>query len=124
MPFVSHGTYNELTGIWQIGALSNGHNAVLTLPAAPLQYTDPECFVNGATITQHAGYDPVKTNNNSIATVFVGGETGCADIELKVRPAEFSVNSCFSTATDFLDFYIQVHNSGPDTANNVRISLS
>jgi len=123
-PFVSHGTYNELTGIWQIGALASGNNAVLTLPAAPLQYSDPECFVNGATITQHAGYDPVKPNNSSIATVYVGGVTGCADLELKVRPAVYSASACYTSPDDFLDYYVEVHNAGPDTASNVRVSLS
>jgi peptidyl-prolyl cis-trans isomerase A (cyclophilin A) len=123
-PTVNIGTYDETTGVWQIPSLSTSSTATLSLPAIPQQFTDPQCFVNRAGITEIDGYNPVQANDNDIATVFVGGASSCAHLTLTVIPRLFSETQCTTTFPDGLVFNLRVHNAGPDTALNVRPSLS
>ncbi len=123
-PFVSHGSYNLVTGIWTLGSLNTGTTATLTLPAQPRQYVSPECFVNEAKIMDLTEYDTAIANNKSIATVYVGGVSNCAKLTVIVTPTVFTQTACTATAADFLNFNVQIRNSGPDTATNVNLNLS
>jgi uncharacterized repeat protein (TIGR01451 family) len=124
-PNPSAGTsYDETTGEWVIGTVTVGIDATLTVPAMPQQFTNPECFFNVAEITESNEFDRVTDNNSDSATVFVGGATNCAQLTLTVTPDVFFDSQCSADFTDFLDFIIQIKNSGPDIAENVSLSLT
>ena len=123
-PSFSHGTYDQETGIWQIGSLSAGINATLTLPAIPLQFVSPECFVNEATITEFAEIDSTTENNTDVVAVFVGGATNCAELTLTVIPNVFFASQCNTQFTDVFELSYRFQNTGPNAAANIVISLS
>jgi len=123
-PAVSHGSFNTATGVWQIGTLALGNQATLSIPAMPQQYASPECFVNSARINSFAGYDSLKANNSAIAAVYVGGVSSCANLTMTVIPTISQDPFLGTECQDFLDFNIQIHNSGPNIAQNVQLALS
>jgi len=124
VPAFSQGNYNATTGIWQIGTLPPGNHASLSIPAMPQQYASPECFVNSARINSFAGYDSLKANNSAIAAVYVGGVSSCTNLTMTVIPS-IDLDPFFDLqCQDFLDFNIQITNSGPNIAQNVVLALT
>ncbi|MGK0297397.1 MAG: peptidyl-prolyl cis-trans isomerase A (cyclophilin A) [Gammaproteobacteria bacterium] len=123
-PSFSQGTYVQETGIWQIGSLPAGIDATLTIPAIPLQFVSPECFVNEAAITDFVEIDSTKDDNTDVATVFVGGATNCVELTLTVIPSVFFDNQCNTEFTDFFELDYRIQNAGPDAAANIVLSLT
>ena len=62
----SVGTYDPITGVWNIGGLANGANATLTLVATA---TSTTTVTNTATKTGEVQPDPVAGNNSASASV-------------------------------------------------------
>ncbi len=123
-PFASIGTYDVDTGIWSIDTLTTGSNATLTLPAIPQQFADPECFVNRVELSDFAGLDTNTENNSAISTVFVGGSTTCSNLRLSVSTDTFFEQRCTTSFPDGFDFFVAITNDGPDTAENVVVTIS
>ncbi|KQC00063.1 gliding motility-associated C-terminal domain-containing protein, partial [Pedobacter sp. Hv1] len=103
-------TYNSTTGLWVIGNLANGANAILTI-TAKVNNTGP--YTNTATITSTT-LDPDPSNNS--ATV----------MPVPASAANVSVNKTVDNATPTVGtnvtFTITAANAGPSTATGVNVT--
>jgi uncharacterized repeat protein (TIGR01451 family) len=111
--YVNHstvtGSYNQGTGIWTIGNLTNGNSATLTITATVLGSGN---YTNTAIVTANE-YDPVAGNNTDSETPLVG--YGTADLEIK------KLASHYGNSGQPAFFYIIVRNNGPNPATNVVV---
>ncbi|HSS60120.1 MAG TPA: sortase [Candidatus Limnocylindrales bacterium] len=104
----SVGTYNAGTGAWNVGGLTNGSSATLTLVAT---VTTTSTTTNTATKTGEIEPDPVVGNNTASASV-----TGVsADVSV-VK----TVNQTTPTVGQNITYTLVAHNLGPSTAPGVQ----
>jgi uncharacterized repeat protein (TIGR01451 family) len=106
----SQGTFQAATGLWTIGALSNGASVTLTLDAIVTK-SGPLANVATITHTDHLDLDP--SNNSSGAALNV---PLASDLQV-LKTANLSTASVGDTVT----FTITVRNAGPDEAPAVAI---
>ncbi|KAB8140884.1 DUF11 domain-containing protein [Chloroflexia bacterium SDU3-3] len=106
----SKGTYTAGTGIWSVGALTNGEQATLTVVATVAQ---AGTLVNTATISASSLPDPNSANNTSSVTVT--GQQADLVVTKTVSNANPNLN-------DQITYTVQVKNNGPSTATGVVIS--
>ena len=106
----SNGSYNPTTGLWTIGNLANGANAVLHILA--------QVIVSNTTITNIANvtateYDQNSTNNeiNTTITVPPSSDLGIA----------ITVDNAYPQYLDYVEFTLTAHNHGPDDSPNVKV---
>ncbi len=109
---VTQGSFDSLTGVWDVGSLANGSSAVLTLEVLA---NAVGVFINYANASAYE-YDPILSNNNATAI-------------LTVNPsADVAVTKTVSNSTpnygDIIVFYITVTNNGPDDATGVTLTES
>lgn len=106
----SIGTYNNGTGVWNIGNLANGATATLKITA---MVNAAGNYANTATVSGNEE-DPVLANNTSTVTPTPG-----------VVQANLAVIKTASNLTplvgDQVVFTIKASNAGPNTANNVNV---
>lgn len=104
------GSYDEGTGIWDVGSLAASGSTTLTITALVVSGV---AQTNVATVASAREFDPDPTNNTGSAT-----ETPLS--------AELSVTKSVVSATpivgDTVTYTITVHNAGPDTAVNTIAS--
>ena len=105
-----NGTYDSTTGIWTIGTLANGENAILQIVA--------QIITSNTQITNIAGingtnYDQNTSNNESNTTVTVDPAS-----DLGITK---TVNNSHPNYLQNVTFTIKVHNYGPDTATGVIV---
>ena len=105
MAIPSQGTYDSITGRWDVGALANGVDAVLILVVT---VTDPVNIINVATSGSDE-FDPIPTNN----TAFSVTTPRVADLSI-VK----SVNDPTPNLDDIVTFTVTVTNTGPDVASS------
>jgi len=100
------GSYDEGTGIWDVGSLAASGSTTLAITALVVSGV---AQTNVATVASANEFDPDKTNNTASVT-----ETPLS--------AELSVTKGVVSATpivgDTVTYTIIVHNAGPDTAVN------
>ncbi len=102
-------SYNSTTGLWTVGTVANGGQAMLALTA---RVDSPNALTNTATISHADQADPVAGNNTASAT-----ETPQqADLSLSK-----SVNDPTPNVGDTVTFTVTLANQGPNTATNVTI---
>ena len=106
-----NGTYDSTTGIWTIGTLANGENAILQIVA--------QIIASNTQITNIAGingtnYDQNTTNNESNTTVTVDPAS-----DLGITK---TVNNTHPNYLQNVTFTINVHNYGPDDATGVTVT--
>jgi uncharacterized repeat protein (TIGR01451 family) len=106
----SQGTYSGATGLWNVGSVASGGQAVLTLQAT---VASPGARTNTATISHADQFDPNTGNNAASAT-----ETP--------RRADLQVQKTVSNATpnvgDNVTFTVTLRDLGPDAATNVTVN--
>ncbi len=109
----SQGSYASGTGIWTVGAVTNGGSASLAITATPLAGTGGTTLTNTAAITASSHDDPVVTNNAASAELPVLG----ADLGLGKRadPAAASEGQA-------IVFTIAITNFGPAAVTGVAVS--
>jgi uncharacterized repeat protein (TIGR01451 family) len=104
------GTYDSNTGLWDVGALANGAQTVLTIGATVVS---PAAQTNTGTISDADQVDPNPANNTASAT-----ETP--------QQADLSVSKTVSDATpnvgDQITFTVTLSNQGPDAATGVQVT--
>ena len=106
----SQGTYNSITGLWDVGAVANGATTVLTIGATVVS---PAAQTNTGTISDADQFDPNAANNTASAT-----ETP--------QQADLSVTKTVSDATpnvgDQITFTVTLSNQGADAATGVQVT--
>jgi uncharacterized repeat protein (TIGR01451 family) len=108
----SNGNYNSTTGIWTIGNLANGSNAVLNIIA---QAVTPNLKVTNVAFINGTNYDQKSSNNKANATVNIGP---AADLAVTM-----SVNNAHPKYLQKVTFTITAYNYGPMNAKNVTVTL-
>jgi len=109
------GSYNS--GIWNIGTLTNGTTAILTLF---VNATSTGTFTNWANVTEQTTYDLKPwSQDNVIITV-----PSAADIAVEKAFYDYDGDYEITSGNywDIISTRILVTNNGPDTATNVVIS--
>jgi uncharacterized repeat protein (TIGR01451 family) len=103
------GTYNSTTGLWDVGALANGAQTVLTIAATVVS---PATATNTGSISAADQFDPNTANNAASATEVP-------------QQADLAVSKTVSNPTpnvgDQITFTVTLSNQGPDAATNVQL---
>jgi uncharacterized repeat protein (TIGR01451 family) len=116
----SVGTYDSVTGIWNIGSLLNGTFATLNITG---NATPQSTINNTATKLNQTEYDP----NNPDSTI-MGVYVPAVDIRVRNTPWQY-----YYTTNTYEDTYyisntpvmvVSIRNNGPDDATNVIIEFS
>jgi LPXTG-site transpeptidase (sortase) family protein len=105
-------SYNQVNGVWTIGALGNGGNATLSIVAT---VTGTTAVTNTATRSAGSQPDPVAGNNSASATVSGQG----ADIAIVKTVSSPSV-PLGSNVT----FVVTATNNGPSDATGAQVTDS
>jgi uncharacterized repeat protein (TIGR01451 family) len=85
----SQGAYNNISGVWNVGALNNGNSATLTIDA---QVILSGAFINVASLTSSSQSDGVTNNNTASAKVSAKRtfEAGSAIIDMGVSTQTYN----------------------------------
>ena len=114
----SVGSYDPVTGVWDVGTLNSGQAATLLLPAQAIAGA-AGCLVNVATAALAPGSgttDPDPDNDSARVTV---GAPACADLAVSsVRSVDAGV-TCVDANQTF-----SVTNNGPNAATTVRLAIT
>ncbi|HEX3152354.1 MAG TPA: hypothetical protein VHR66_30050 [Gemmataceae bacterium] len=105
----SQGAYASATGIWNVGSVASGAQAVLTLQA---RVTNANPITNAAGVTAADQFDPDTSNNTASSTV-------------TPQRADLAVTKVVSDASpnlgDVIAYTITLTNLGPDGATGVKL---
>ncbi|PKQ69743.1 Ig-like domain-containing protein [Raineya orbicola] len=106
----SQGTYNNVSGVWSVGALANGASATLTITVT---VNASGSYANTATITGDQA-DPVAGNNSSTAT-----PTPVPQTNLGVTKTASNMTPPVGSN---ITFTITANNAGPSNATGVVVN--
>jgi uncharacterized repeat protein (TIGR01451 family) len=106
----SQGVYSASTGIWTVGTLVNGAQAVLLIQE---QVVSPNPATNTVTVSHADQFDPDPANNSSSASV----TPQQADLAVTKTVNNFQPN-----VGDLITFTVTLTNNGPDAAEGVAVS--
>ncbi len=114
----SQGNYNNTTGLWQVGAISNGGSATLGITG---RATTAGSVTNTAQVTQSNAFDPDSTPGNSVAT-----EDDQASATINIEAADLSLTNVGDRSAarvgDTVVFTVTVNNAGPSPATGVVVT--
>ncbi|MCU0877558.1 MAG: SpaA isopeptide-forming pilin-related protein [Pirellulaceae bacterium] len=103
-------TYDDETGVWDVGSLAAGENVVLTIVAEVEDHLE---LTNTSTITDADQDDPDAGNNSASAIV----DALDADLSLGM-----TVSNPAPNLGDEVTFTLTLTNSGPDGATGVQVT--
>jgi uncharacterized repeat protein (TIGR01451 family) len=105
----SEGTYDQFTGLWDLGTLTNGSVGTLQIQA---RVDSPAAQLNTAVITGADQFDPVPGDNQGAA-------------EETPQQADLAVSKLVSNPIpnvgDTITYTVHLTNSGPDDATGVTV---
>ncbi len=106
------GTYDEGSGVWEIGDLANGFQAGLTVQAEVLPSAAGAPVTNSAFITALDQPDPDSSN-----------DADSIDFNVPTSDLQVSLNSDLATANvgDTINYTIRVLNGGPSLATGIVV---
>ncbi|HRK72627.1 MAG TPA: DUF11 domain-containing protein, partial [Rhodothermales bacterium] len=107
----SVGTYNNGSGLWDVGALTVGQTATLQIAARILT---AGALTNTVTRTATTPADPISANDVAMATI--NAATG-ADMQI-IK----TVDKAAPTTGETVTFTVTVRNNGPNTATAVTVT--
>ena len=114
---LSKGSYDNTTGVWEIGDLNNGETVTLNIQTS---ISSLGSIINIVNITG-AERDWDMTNNNANST-----ETGTNRPIPPIKTVDLTVNKTVNSSHiikgDTISWIITVYNNGPDTATNVKVT--
>ncbi|MDG3547982.1 hypothetical protein, partial [Methanobacterium formicicum] len=115
LQYISHtltnGTYDPITGIWNIGNLNNQESVVLTIIAKVVEACNVE---NTASKSAEVQYDPVTSNNAQTVTLNIA-EAAYVEVNKSATPSNPNYH-------DTVTYTINATNKGPDNATGVNIN--
>uniref|UniRef100_UPI001431E270 Ig-like domain-containing protein n=1 Tax=Maribellus sediminis TaxID=2696285 RepID=UPI001431E270 len=111
----THGTYDATTGIWDIGPLANGEEAILTLELIPEEGTAGTTLTNTSTAAVSDQPDPTTTGDDLEESVIIENYT-----DLVVTKQLAGVKNPPEGMETY--FNIQIVNNGPALATNVVLT--
>lgn len=116
-PDAAGGGYDAATGIWTVGSVASGGEAVLRLLVTP---TVPGAISNTAEILTSDQPDPDSTPGNGVA-----GEDDQASVTITAQQADLSLTKAVDNATpnlgDTVVYTVTLANSGPSAATNIQV---
>ena len=110
----SHGSYSPV-GAWDVGTLTNGEAATLTIVATVGQGTGGQSLENVASASQLTEQNDDPENNQASALVDVGRRV--ADIAVTKEADQVEVRE-----TEAVVFTVSVLNHGPDRADQIVVT--
>ena len=111
----SHGSYSAATGTWDVGTLTSGESATLTIVATVGPGTGGQMLENVATAPQLTEQNDDPANNMASTLVEVGRRV--ADIAVTKEADQVAVRE-----TEEVVFTISVTNHGPDRAEQIMVT--
>lgn len=116
-PSATQGAYNQGNGAWNVGSLSNGASATLTIPA---RVTSSGTILNQANIvpSQSNPFDPDTANNTASATINVGNAADVG-VSIEIVPPDTT-----PAVNDPVEVRVRVCNNGPDDATGLRVQVN
>jgi len=112
---ISKGSYDTATGIWNVGALTNGENATLVLGAVVDSGTAGSLITNTATIAISDLSDLNNGNNTSSVDINVL-DSQQVDLDLTL-----TLDQSLPAEGETVNYQLTVWNLGPDDATGVQI---
>ncbi len=113
----SLGTYDAVTGVWNVGTLASAGRATLTITATP---TSIGPKTNTAQVRSADQFDPDSTPGNSLAT-----EDDQASIIVTPQQIDLALAATIDRAApnigENVTYRITLTNAGPSTATGVRV---
>jgi len=107
--FISQGTYDSLTGLWDIGILINGASSFMVIKAT---VNRKGTYTNVASIQNVFQFD--RDNTNDAASTFVS-----------IKPADLGVTKTVDKLSPLIGeeiiFLITLSNNGPEAATNIEV---
>ncbi|WP_299249900.1 DUF11 domain-containing protein, partial [uncultured Aquimarina sp.] len=110
----SQGTYDDVTGIWTIGDITNGNNATLAITATVDVGTSGDTITNTITVVNLDQTDNDITADDPSEDIIVNNE-----VDLVVAK---TVDNATPDEGDTINYTITVTNNGPATATNVSLT--
>jgi uncharacterized repeat protein (TIGR01451 family) len=111
-------TYNQTTGVWEVGSLAPGATATLTIVAT---VASSGSKTNTAQVWKSNEYDVDSTPGNSIST-----EDDQASVQVVPKVVDLSVDKTVDNPTPFVNqsvtFAITVRNDGQNNATGVTVT--
>jgi uncharacterized repeat protein (TIGR01451 family) len=108
----TQGTYDNSTGVWQVGALANGGNAVLTINATVNTGTAGGTITNTASISLFVVPDLNGSNNSANASINVQ----LAGLDIQTSK---TVDNQLPNEGDTITYTVSLFNNGSIAATNV-----
>ena len=114
--FISQGTFDPATGIWNVGTLPSGGTATITFPAV---VSNPFAGqINNIAVISGKEFDHNPTNNQNLFTMFVNTPPqDLADLSISK-----TANNPAPLIGDTVTYTINLNNAGPDDAQNVIVN--
>ncbi|HSP08010.1 MAG TPA: sortase [Candidatus Dormibacteraeota bacterium] len=106
----SPGTYDPVTGLWNIGAVGNGGTATLTITATVTSLAN---VINTATKTAEDQVDPVSSNNSASSRV------ACCLADIAVTKTVDNATPNFGSNVTFT---VTATNNGPRSASGLQLT--
>lgn len=110
------GSYDETTGIWDIGNLDAGQSATLSIEATYEPDEPGADLVNTALVENLDQEDPDSTNDQSSVVINPPDEQDLADLAI-----DKNANLDNAPLGSLVTFEVRVRNLGPDTATDVVV---
>jgi uncharacterized repeat protein (TIGR01451 family) len=114
----AQGTYDNGTGVWTVGSLSNGATTTLQLVAT---VATPGTKTNTAQVTAHTQTDSDSTPNNGVAAEDDQDDAAVTPLEVDLSLTK-SVNDSAPNIGVNVTFTIALANGGPGNATNITVS--
>jgi uncharacterized repeat protein (TIGR01451 family) len=109
----TQGTYASGTGVWNVGGVSNGASATLTLTATVNAGTNGSTITNTASVTRSDQADPNPANDSDSADFTV------QSVDLVI---EKTVDDATPNEGDTIHYTVALQNLGPDAATNIKVT--
>jgi uncharacterized repeat protein (TIGR01451 family) len=119
VPVPSQGAYDPAAGIWDVGTLAAGAEAILTVPAQVTADPLPVCITNRA-VADAAEVDPNLVNNAAVAALRQVGETArCVDLSIEAT----RFGPFLGCGDDSVEIRVRISNLGADAATDIVLTL-